>query len=276
VNIRLQQFPVITDVSYNGVLNSTTLVSIKGTNIASDTSLYFGINPIIYNRINDNTLICYLSVGNDYITLKTSYGTIPTAISYTIGIPPRITFVSYVGILNNVSLVTIEGTDFNADASLQFGTNTIIPINVNSNMITCRLPVGTGTIRVNTVNGESKETSEYIVSDTISGFPIITNVSYNGTLNNVSLVTITGLYFTANTEIYFGESTIIIPTIINDTTLKCNLPVGSDYIRVSTENGMTEITGTYYYTVVVVADKEENPRRWVEQRFCFLLILTFS
>lgn len=143
--------------------------------------------------------------------------------------------------------VTIRGSLFTGASAVSFnGTSQPVFTVVNDTAITTTVPVGatTGTVSVTNPYGTGVSTSTF----TIIPAPTVTNLSSTtGTIG--SAVTITGTGFTWATQVQFNTTNATF-TVVNNTTITCNVPSGATTGLVTVTNPAGSASSAATYVVI--------------------------
>jgi hypothetical protein len=141
--------------------------------------------------------------------------------------PPTVTGLSPgSGPATGGTIVTITGTGFSGNVSVQFGTAPAPAITVNSaTQITATSPAGTGTVDVTVSNPAG--TSATGAADRFGYIPAVTGISTaSGPVTGGTTVTISGAGFGGATSVRFGTASAAM-TVNSDTQITATSPPGA-------------------------------------------------
>ena len=230
--------PTVTSVNLNyGSAGDT--VTITGTNFVLGATVDFGPGNPANSTVDSSTEITATvptGTGTVDVTVTTGEGTSPTSVNdlFAYG-TPTVTSVD----LNHGSAgdtVTITGTNFIPDSTVDFGVANPAAFTVDSSTeITATVPTGTGTVDVTVTTGLG--TSPTSVNDLFTyGTPTVTNVNLNyGSAGDT--VTVTGTNFVPGATVTFGSSLGTSVVVVSSTQLTVTAPTGSGTVDVRVNNG---------------------------------------
>jgi len=166
--------------------------------------------------------------------------------------PPTVTGISPAsGTAVGGAIVTITGTGFSGNVSVQFGTVSAPAMTVVSGtQITATSPPGAGTVDVTVSN--TAGTSATSAADRFEYVPAITGISpASGPVTGGTTVTIAGAGFTGATSVNFGAATAAM-TVDSGFQITATSPpgaaVGSVGISVTTPTGTSAATAAGQFT----------------------------
>lgn len=239
--------PTVTHTTANGftpakgsTLGGSTM-TVTGTNFTGAGSVTIGGVPALNVTVLSSTsLTCITpagSVGAESVVVTTVGGTNAdnSFFTYELTVPSVAEIAPDRGTSAGGTTVTITGQSFTGATGVTIGgvaaTRLIV---VNDSTLTCTTPVGSaGTVQsvvVTTLNGPSTD----IISFTyVLALPTVTGVSPPiGTSAGSTTLTITGTYFTGDTDLA-GATGVTIGgvaatdfKVVNATTLTCTTPAG--------------------------------------------------
>jgi len=169
---------------------------------------------------------------------------------HVIGIPTVSSVAPSKGLANQTTDVTITGTNFDANATVYFGSVQVTPVVADATTITCSAPSqAAGTVTVMVTNPgtapDSTKTFRYIDP------PTVTSVSPDkGIVAGGTDVTITGTNFVDVSTVLFGADGVLSFSVIGETEIHAQTPVhaaGSVTIRVDTAYGTVTSGALYRY-----------------------------
>jgi len=227
--------PTVTSVSPNsGPSAGGTPVTITGTNFATGDTVTFGAaaaTGVVVVNSATITAVTPPGTGTVLVTVTNAGGLSGSlAAGFTYPAPPTVSSVSPgSGALGGGTLVTINGTNFLAGATVMFGsataTNVVV---VNSTTITARTPAGSAGPVTVTVTNSTGLSGSLTNGFTYLAPPIVSTVSPNsGATTGGTAVTITGTNFAAGAAVTFGSGTAINVVVVNSTTITATTPAGS-------------------------------------------------
>ena len=206
--------PIVSGVSPStGPVTGGTSVTITGANFVSGATVSFGANPatgVVFNSATSITAVAPAgAVGAVSVTVtnpSTQSGTLPLAFTYAQSPAPGIASVNPTsGAASGGTLVTITGTDFQANATVSFGGTASPNVTVvSSTSIQAVTPAhAAGAVNVVVTNPDAQNgtlTNGY----TFNPPPTVTSVSpSSGPLAGGTAVTITGTNFRAGATLLF-------------------------------------------------------------------------
>jgi hypothetical protein len=256
--------PTVTGVSpASGPTGAGGPVTITGTNFAAGgTTVNFGSSPATQVQVQSPTTLTAMapagSAGTVDVTVATADGTSQTsgADQYTYVLAPTLSQVSPdVGSEDGQNTVTITGTNFGSDATVNFGSDPATAVNVESSTTLLAVaPAGTGTVdvTVTTAGGTSaiSESDQYAYDP-----PSVSAVDPTiGPMAGGNTVTITGTNFVPGASVAFGVNAASSVNVQSSTTLTAVAPAGSGGtvdVTVSDADGSSTTSPADHYTYFV-------------------------
>ncbi len=246
--------PTISSVSpYQGPTNGGTAVTINGSGFTSNATVQFGNTPATSVTFTSSTQLQAVSPsgsGTVDVTVTNIGGTSATSSAdlFTYVPAPTISSVSpYQGPTNGGTAVTINGSGFTSNATVQFGNTPATSVTfTSSTQLQAVAPSGSGTVDVTVTNiGGTSATSSADLFTYIPA-PTISSVSpYQGPTNGGTAVTINGSGFTSNATVQFGNTPATSVTFTSSTQLQAVAPSGSGTVDVTVTNiGGTSATSS--------------------------------
>ena len=246
--------PTVTNVTPNaGPLAAGTSVTITGANFVAGATVKFGAASASGVKVVSETSITAVApagTGTVDVTVSTPGGTSAASAADQFSyVPlPTVTKVSpNKGPTGGGTSVTITGTNFTANATVDFGTTGATGITVSSaTSITAIAPAGTGAVdvTVSTPGGASSTGS----ADKFSYVPppAITNVSPDaGPLAAGTSVTITGVNLGEAAAVKFGATNAVSFKVSSETSITAVAPAGTGTVDVTVSTvGGTSATGS--------------------------------
>jgi len=246
--------PTVTNVTPNaGPLAAGTSVTITGANFVAGATVKFGAASASGVKVVSETSITAVApagTGTVDVTVSTPGGTSAASAADQFSyVPlPTVTKVSpNKGPTGGGTSVTITGTNFTANATVDFGTTGATGITVSSaTSITAIAPAGTGAVdvTVSTPGGASATGS----ADKFSYVPppAITNVSPDaGPLAAGTSVTITGVNLGEAAAVKFGATNAVSFKVSSETSITAVAPAGTGTVDVTVSTvGGTSATGS--------------------------------
>jgi IPT/TIG domain len=153
--------PTVTHIApATGPALGATPVDLTGTGFAAGSTVDFGTTPAITVIVNSATSITAISppgTGTVDVTVTSAGATSATSAAdqFTYGSLPAVPTVSGLSPIKGTTgtLVTIIGTGFTADATVDFGSTTATGVTVvTATSVTAVAPAGTGTVDVTVTN----------------------------------------------------------------------------------------------------------------------------
>ena len=256
--------PTVTGVSPTaGPTGGGNTVTVNGTGFTTDSTVDFGpSNPGSSVSVNPAgtqlTVTAPSGSGAVSVTVVTPAGTSATgpADKYVYG-APTVTGVSpTAGPTGGGNTVTITGTGFTTDSTVNFGSNPATGVVINNpTSITATAPAGTGTVNVTVTNPVGTSTTNNADHYTYDPTPTVATVSpAAGPTAGGTSVTITGTGFTGATAVSFGSAPATF-TLNNDGSITAVSPPGSGQLQVtvSTPGGTSNSVAFSYNAVPVIA-----------------------
>jgi hypothetical protein len=213
--------PTITSLNPTSGLVGAS-VTITGTNFTGATAVSFNGTAASFTVVNATTITTTVPGGatTGNVTVTTPGGT-SNGVNFTVT-PPAPTISSFTPGNGPVGTgVTITGTNFTGVTAVSFnGTAASFTVN-SATSISTSVPATatTGTISVTTPGGTATSASSFLVT------PVISSLNPASGLVGTS-VTITGTTFTGTTGVSFNGTAASF-TVVNNTTITTNVPVGA-------------------------------------------------
>jgi hypothetical protein len=244
---------VVTGVSPTvGTAAGGNSVTITGSGFLGATSVQFGTVKAPAMTVSSDTQITATSPAGSpgivdvTVTNRAGSSAISTADQFTYISPPTVTRISPAsGTAFGGTIVTITGSGFSGNVSVQFGTVRAPAMTVNSSsQITATSPAGTGTVDITVSNPAG--TSATSTADRFAYIPAITAVSpASGPVTGGTTVTITGAGFTGATGVQFGRASAA-RTVVSDNQITATSPPaagpGTMDVTVTTPAGTSALT----------------------------------
>ncbi len=233
--------PTVTAVSPTaGPPGGGNTVTITGTNFASGARVKFGANAgtsVNVQSATQLTAVAPAGTGTVSVTVTTAGGASATSAAdqYAYA-PPSVSAVNpSFGPTAGGNTVTITGTNFVADATVDFGSNPATAVSVQSaTHLTATAPAGTyGTVDVTVGNADG--TSATSSGDKYGyGQPSVSVVSpKSGPGNGGQSVTITGTNFATGATVQFGSAAATSVQVSSSTQLTATAPPGTGTVDVT-------------------------------------------
>jgi hypothetical protein len=233
-------------------------VTITGSGFLGAASVQFGtVGAPAMTVVSDTQITATSPAGGPGIidvTVVNRAGpsAVGTADKFTYISPPTVTGISPAsGTAVGGAIVTITGTGFSGNVSVQFGTVSAPAMTVVSGtQITATSPAGAGTVDVTVSN--TAGTSATSAADRFGYVPAITAVSSaSGPVTGGTTVTIAGAGFTGATSVHFGVANAAM-TVSSAFQITATSPpgaaVGSVDISVTTPTGTSAATAADQFT----------------------------
>lgn len=249
--------PVVTGVSpSSGPLSGGGTVTITGENLADASSVTFGGTYAGFWVNGDGSLGAYVPAGENAETVEvrvaslggTSAGGAAARYTYLSGPPPTVSSVSpRFGSPDGGGTVTIRGTNFSPDATVQFGSSPADSTYVSGTELTAVAPGGSaGTVDITVTN--SGGTSSATVKDLFAyGAPMISSFSPRSGITG-SPVTITGSGFAPGLRVLFGVLGSPSVRILSGTTAVAAVPNGARHSPISVADSQGRGTSAQAFT----------------------------
>ena len=253
--------PTVTNVTPNaGPLAAGTSVTITGANFVAGATVKFGAASASGVKVVSETSITAVApagTGTVDVTVSTPGGTSAAGAADQFSYVPLPTVAKVSpnkGPTGGGTSVTITGTNFTTNATVDFGTTGATEITVSSaTSITAIAPAGTGAVdvTVSTPGGASATGS----ADRFSYVPppAITNVSPDaGPLTAGTSVTITGTNLNEATAVKFGSTSATSYKVSSETSITAVAPAGTGTVdvTVSTPGGASATGAADKFTYV--------------------------
>ena len=245
--------PTVTAISPAvGPQTGGTPVTITGTGFTSDSAVDFGATAgtkVTVNSANSITADAPAGTGTVNVTVTTPGGTSNTSVAdqFTYDPAPTVTAISpAVGPQTGGTPVTITGTGFTSDSTVDFGTNAAAILSTSTTSITADAPTGTGTVDVTvTTPGGTSDTSAadqftYDPAPTVTAIAPAVGLQAGGTP-----VAITGTNFRSGSTVAFGLTAGTNVTVNSTTSITADAPGGAGTVDVTVTNvGGTSATSS--------------------------------
>jgi hypothetical protein len=249
----------------SGPTSGGTVVTIRGANFATATSVFFGSTPATSFTIDSDTSITAIAPAGTVGTVNVSVSTpcetsaaVPESqYTYTCPLPTIARLNPNSGPTSGGTAVTIRGKNFTAATAVFFGSTPATSFTINSDTsITAIAPAGTaGTVNVSvsTPCGTSAAVpkSRYTYTCLI---PSISSLNPNSSpTSGGTVVTIRGANFMAATAVFFGSNPATSFTIDSDTSITAIAPAGTAgtvQVSVLTPCGASLPNPTSQYTYI--------------------------
>lgn len=218
-------------------------VTVYGTGFVADSSVQFGTAPATRVTVVSGTVLTAVAPAGEGpvdVTVTTPAGTsaTSTADKYIFG-PPTVTSVSPdTGPTSGGTTVTISGSNFTADATVQFGGQAATSVTVTSpTSLTAVAPALSGSVdvTVTTAAGTSATTVDDLFA---AGAPTVTGISPDaGPTSGGTPVTITGTGFVPDATVSFGPLLAAGWTVDSGTQITAVSPPNSGPVGVTVTTG---------------------------------------
>jgi hypothetical protein len=254
---------VVTGVSPTvGTAAGGNSVTITGSGFLGAASVQFGTARAPAMTVESDTQITVTSPagspGTVDVTVTNRSGPSATSAAdqFTYISPPTVTGITPAsGTATGGTIVTITGSAFSGNVSVQFGTIRAPAMTVVSGtQITATSPAGTGTVDITVSNPAG--TSATSAADRFGYVPAITGISpASGPVTGGTTVTIAGAGFTGAASVHFGTATAAM-TVNSDTQITATSPPaavpGTMDITVTTPTGTSAVTAADRFTYLPV------------------------
>ncbi|MCU0426130.1 MAG: IPT/TIG domain-containing protein [Candidatus Kapabacteria bacterium] len=242
--------PQITGVTPTAGGN-TTIVSLRGRNLASTGTVTFG-GRLMTIVLRTDTLVqvrCSTVDVSGAIALGTLGGATTTTSTFSYLFPPSITAFSP-PVATRLNVLTITGANLSIVNSVTVGGAPVLSVTVNSStQISIALLEGsTGTIVVRTPAGEAISQRTFFYAEP----PRLSGVFFNGLPTNTavagSTLLVRGQNFLFATTANIGNVTAAIVAILSSTEMTIRLPldaVTTASLRVATPGGLATTTAQF-------------------------------
>ena len=215
-------------------------VIVNGSNFTTDAKVYFN-NTLLtttYNATNKLTATLPTSLlgtaGAFPVFVRQTSGDSIQVVKFTVvATLPTITTISPASAKKDSPAVTltVTGTSFTRDASINFNTTALATTYVSPTQLTAVIPanllatMGTFPIKVAQKSGTSTSVVNFSVTNPT---PTLTSVSpARATVGSQALViSVTGTYFTSDAKVKFNN-TVLVTTFVSATTLTATIPASS-------------------------------------------------
>ncbi|MCL5289261.1 MAG: IPT/TIG domain-containing protein [Acidobacteria bacterium] len=254
--------PVVSSIAPStGPVAGGTTVTITGANFVSGATVTFGANAATGVVFNSATSITAVSpagaAGTVSVTVtnpSAQSGTLPLAFTYSQSPAPSITSVNPTsGAASGGTLVTIAGTDFQANATVSFGGTASPNVTVvSATSIQAVTPAhAAGAVNVVVTNPDA-QTGTLTNGFTFNAPPTVTNVSpSSGPLAGGTSVTITGTNFLAGATVRIGGVFAAGVVVNSATSITAVTPAGAagpaNVNVINTDSQLGTLAGGFTY-----------------------------
>jgi hypothetical protein len=265
--------PAVSGVSPDaGPTAGGNTVTITGTGFSSDSTVDFGSGTAFNVYVVSSTEITASAPGGTPglpvdVTVTTPAGTSATssADQYTYGGPTVTGLSPDAGPTAGGNTVTITGTGFSSDSTVEFGSSAASDVNViSSTTIAATAPAQSAGPSVDVTVSTPAGTSATSSADQYTyGAPSVTKVDPDaGALGGGNTVTVVGTGFTSDSRVEFGSVLSSSVSFVSRTELKAVAPAGSAGrldVRVSNPAGWSSTSSADWYTYGVPSVTKVDP-----------------
>ena len=269
-----QNAPTITSVSpATGKAVGGTSITIAGSDFLTGATVNIGTNLCSNVVVNSTSITCTTPSGmagmTDIIVTNTDGQSIALASGFTYQNAPTISSISPA--TDNPAggaSITITGSNFSTDATVNIGTNPCSNIvTVSPTRITCTTPAGTVGVADITVTNTDKQTITLSSSFTYQDAPTISSVSPNaGNPIGGTSITITGSGLLTGATVNVGKN-LCLSVDINPTSITCTTPAGTigiaDITVTNTDGQTVTLPSSFTYqnapTISSISPNVGNP-----------------
>ena len=239
--------PTVVQVSPStGPPTGGTSVKVTGTGFASGATVDFGTVAATDVEVTSSTSLTATSpagTGTVNVTVTTGAGSSTSSagdqFTYAFALPTVTGINPLSGAVTGGTVVTVTGTGFASDATVDFGTVAATAVNVlSSTSLTATSPPGTETVVVTVTTSGGTSASSADDQFTYLPAPTVSSVSpASGPVTGGTSVTVSGTGFASGATVDFGTVAATAVDVLSSTSLTATSPAGTEAVDVKVTTG---------------------------------------